>query len=216
MALTELIFGDNKKARVGVIAFDATPNELHSNEAETTDHPVEEGSDISDHVRKRPRKIELNGLVTNTPIVFLASLRAESPKTDDLLPTDDRVETAYAELKRVQDAGETVDVFTTLEEYEGMMIESIPVTRDARRGNMLDCGVVLKELQTAKALSIEVPAPIKAANKAAKNAGKKSKKGATAAKQRKINEITANNEQALGAGLFGGPKAGAVGAGAGL
>jgi len=178
MALAELIF-KRVKAQIGIIQFDASVSESHNSPSEVTDHPVEEGSTVSDHIRKLPKEFELNGLVTNTPIVFLATTLAESPLTVDSNPTDSRVESAYSELERIQEAGETVDVVTSLREYTDMAITNVSVTREKATGQILDSTISLREILFAKALTLELPVPLNVANKAAKNKGKKQKQDST-------------------------------------
>ena len=53
---------------IGAIAVDAMVREVHRLAGEATSHPVEAGSDISDHYRPAPRGIELEGIITDTPI----------------------------------------------------------------------------------------------------------------------------------------------------
>ncbi len=179
MGLTDLIFGGKSNARVGVIEFDASISEIHSDEVEITDHPVEVGSDVSDHIRKLPVTLELNGVVTNNPLVFLASFFAKSPKKNDLLPTQDRVGAAYDELRRIQDNGEQVDVATSLRDYTNMVIQSLSISRDANTGNILDATITLREIIQAKSLSIELPIPTEVVNNTTSNEGNKDKKSAT-------------------------------------
>lgn len=181
MALTELIFGAPTKAEVGFVQFDCSVSERHTDEAEITEHPVEFGSDVSDHIRKLPKSIEINGIVTNTPIVFLASLMAPSPVITDFLSKTDRVEAAYAELQRVMDDGELVDVVTSLKTYDNMAITSLVVDRDVATGNVLNCVVSLREVVIASTLTVDLPLPQNVANKAAKNKGAASKSAGSAA-----------------------------------
>lgn len=57
-----------RHARIGDIWIDVSIREQHAYEAEVSEHPVEVGSAIADHVRPLPRSIEIEGLVTNHPI----------------------------------------------------------------------------------------------------------------------------------------------------
>lgn len=50
------------------IVFDAGLREAHSAEAQITEHPVDEGVAITDHVRPKLRRLQLQVHVTNTPI----------------------------------------------------------------------------------------------------------------------------------------------------
>ena len=193
MALTELIFGGKSKAtvgatpplRFGVLEFDASISETHSDELEVSDHPVEEGSDITDHVRLLPNMFEMTGIVTNTPLVYLASLTAKSPIQGSLLPASNRVDEAYAFLRQLQIDGVLCDVATSLRDYSDMVIVSLVVRREVSTGQALDVTIGFREVRKAKALSIDLPIPQKVENKKGSNLGNKSKKAATAKQAQK-------------------------------
>lgn len=53
---------------VGSVQFDLLISESHSIEAQVTQHPLENGAVVSDHVRILPRKGSLVGFVTNHPL----------------------------------------------------------------------------------------------------------------------------------------------------
>lgn len=197
--LADLII-KKKKLTVGFVEFDCSVEEVHTDAVEKTEHPIEEGSDTSDHIRKLPSTIEVNGIVTNTPLVFLASVQAPSPVTDDIFPTNDRVGTAYKELREAQANGELVDVVTSLRKYKNMVIESISVIRNAQNGNVLNCSMLLSEMQiAAQATSVSLPSPVDVGNKAAADAGRKSKDAATSAQDAKSASILASIGSFFGA-----------------
>lgn len=54
--------------QLDTLSIDATMREGHGRSAETTDHPVEDGADITDHIRKRAETYTIEGYVTNTPL----------------------------------------------------------------------------------------------------------------------------------------------------
>jgi hypothetical protein len=56
------------------IILDATVKESFSAPSEVTQHPVEEGPDISDHIILRPQKLTIEGIITETPF----SLRSQA------------------------------------------------------------------------------------------------------------------------------------------
>jgi hypothetical protein len=51
-----------------VITFDVIQNELHETVVEVTDHPVEVGINVSDHIRPLPERLTLAAFTTNQPI----------------------------------------------------------------------------------------------------------------------------------------------------
>lgn len=50
-----------------IVPFDLTMSEAHEATAEVTEHPVEQGANIADHVRQNPQTLSLEVYVTNTP-----------------------------------------------------------------------------------------------------------------------------------------------------
>jgi hypothetical protein len=54
-----------------IVLFDVTISENHEDVADVTDHPVEEGVNIVDHIRKAPFTLSLEAFVTNTPVTEL-------------------------------------------------------------------------------------------------------------------------------------------------
>lgn len=50
------------------VEFDCTLTETHSSSAKATEHPVEEGANVSDHVRPELDRVQIEGVITNTPL----------------------------------------------------------------------------------------------------------------------------------------------------
>lgn len=64
------------------LTFECVTKYLHENQAEATEHPVERGADVTDHVRVQNAKLTLEVYVTNTPLGD-----ADSPRPGILLST---------------------------------------------------------------------------------------------------------------------------------
>lgn len=199
MSVLSLVFGEKRKSQIGVVQMDATLSEVHTSEADVTEHPVEEGANITDHIRRLPEAVEINGIVSNTPIVFLASLTAESPLENDVTPVTDRAGAAYDELIRIKDQGELVTVVTTLRDYENMALTSVVVNRDAQSGNVMNAQLSLREIIIAKTKDVEAATPEVDANQVPLDQGTQTAGAASAA-------TTAANQQEVSvvASLLGG------------
>jgi len=188
MADADIIFGKGKRVEIGVVQFDCAVSETHTAENVVTDHPVEDGSNITDHIKSLPRTIEVNGLVSNAPIVLEEDPRP-SPITTDTGEVIDRVQTAYKKLEEIRVAGELVDVVTTLNEYKNMALTSYAVTRDAQNGNILNALLSLREVIITTTEKIEAPEPVdKSKNKTA-NKGKKLPKDANTEQEAKSQSV---------------------------
>jgi hypothetical protein len=59
--------------QIASIWIDVSIREEHNSQAELSRHPVEDGADVTDHVRLLPDQIRIEGVVTNQPIELPAS-----------------------------------------------------------------------------------------------------------------------------------------------
>ncbi len=157
MAVLEVIFGVPTLAQIGVLTLDASLEETHTSASEVTEHPVEEGTNISDHIRRLPETLVINGVVTNHPLFLLPSFTAPSPIQGDNLALSDRVKAAYDKLKEIHDAGTIVRVVTSLRDYTNMAITGFSVLRNAPNGDVLNATISMREILTAKAEAPETP-----------------------------------------------------------
>lgn len=153
---------DINKAGFFAVECDASLTELHEAKVQITDHPIEDGADISDHVRVLPKRVRITGLKTNTPVVFLASLQTDS----------DAAEQYHQDLITMLEAGLLVSVVTTLHTYDNMVIESISVPRDAAKGNVVEATIILREMFIVASEVAPVTEPVNPSDGAAVDTGK--------------------------------------------
>lgn len=121
----------------GAIEFDAAIEEDHEAEVDVTKFPVEEGADVTDHLRPRPERITIQGIVSNTPLTLLSVEAA-------------RDITAYGKLKEIKDTGQLVSIVTSLRQYANMAIENFKVKRNASNGDNMNATVTLVEVFKAQ------------------------------------------------------------------
>ena len=50
------------------ITIDCSISERHTSVVELTRHPIEEGANPVDHAREQPERVQMDGLLTNTPL----------------------------------------------------------------------------------------------------------------------------------------------------
>lgn len=139
---------DNTFAIFDVVQFDASLSETHSITASITQHPVETGSDITDHYRGNPDTLSMDVVVSDTPIRFFSIANPASPVVDPERQTGKRSIDAYERLKAFIDEASVVDIFTTLRTYKNMALESYSVIRDAQTGNTLRASLKFREVIT--------------------------------------------------------------------
>lgn len=169
------------------VVIDATIHETHDVKAQVTEHQVETGSNVTDHIRPLPREVTLEGVITNTPLAAPARTSISGNMSDFSQsfqrPNGDSFEVKWQAYKfdgqfdRVRDEfrdlvyaiqqGALFDITTTLQVYVDFAMTSFSVPRDAANGNVLHFSASFKELRfvetnTTKAL------PVKTAPKVAK------------------------------------------------
>lgn len=197
--MTSLVFGgEPRRTRVAIastdgltfLELDATLSERYQGDAVVTDHPVEEGSDITDHIRRSPERVDIEAQVSNHPIVALASLRATP-----ILPGGDprqRAEEAFEFLRGIKDAGLLVDLSTTLADYENFALISLGVTRDKDTRNIVALSMSFREVQIALTQTVAAPAPAEPERKGRSTKGKKPKAAPPAPPAEKSQSILAS------------------------
>ena len=139
------------------IEFDASMREGHSTTATTTDHPVEDGADQSDHIRIDPDILTIRGIVSNTPIIFLASVFAR-PSVPGGDPRS-RAQDAFAFLDRIQKSRKLVSASTIMRDYTDMAITSLSAINEANSANIADINVTLKKFLKATTETVAPPDP---------------------------------------------------------
>lgn len=123
MVLSVLFGRKYARAQVGVIAIDATLSEDHEYTSRVTSFPVENGELVSDHIINEPEKLNLVGLVTDTPLNILLGFN--------------RSITAFNRLIDIHRNKEIVTVVTGIKVYTNMVMTSLNVPRDLSTGQSL-------------------------------------------------------------------------------
>lgn len=139
------------------LEFDASMSEGHTTTATTTDHPIEDGADQSDHIRIEPDQLTIRGIVSNHPIIFLASVFAR-PSVPGGDPAS-RAQDAFEFLRRTKESRKLVSASTIMRDYTDMAITSITATHEANTGNIADMDVRLKQFLKATTETVAPPAP---------------------------------------------------------
>lgn len=109
------------------LLIDITVSEDHMFESEVTDYPTESGSTFTDNIRKRPIMVSMQGIVSNTPLEAMRTIRGNKASV--------AAQEAYAHLQLVWSRGEPVTIRTSLGTFRNMAMESLSAPRSKDDGD---------------------------------------------------------------------------------
>lgn len=129
-------------SRIDTIELDALLSEKFTMRVVTTEHPVETGADPTDHVRRAPGLLQLEAIITNTPIPEADRL-ARGPAQQG---RGGYAERSYKQLEALV-MGRAVVVETGAKTYRDMQITELARSRDSKTGSdSIQFSVQLKEI----------------------------------------------------------------------
>ncbi len=153
---------------VGAVEMDLILNEHHEQNAEVTEHPMQEGRAVTDGIYVELREGTLTGLISNHSM-NLAQQHAKQLTTmtaDSILDEaknyklENRAEEAWKKLLAIQKAGELVTIVTALETYNDVAITKIATDRDGDTGDSLEILVTFKQINKVKLTEDKVTAQV--------------------------------------------------------
>lgn len=138
------ILGQTTGPLIGGIQVDVALSESHRTTAQVTEHPIETGASVSDHIRRLPDQVTIVGLMSNYP----ASLR----ESIALKASGDTAERRWAQLQSIAANGEVVTLSTSIRSYRDMVMTELTIDRNASVGTSIQFRAVLRQLELSDAL----------------------------------------------------------------
>lgn len=168
-AIPASLFSRDESFGIGDIPFDLLIDESHTLEFEASDHPVEDGSVITDHVTQKLRTCTVTGFFTNHPSRKLDASEEDWEKfqtsevvSDGETVTVNRSLEMFQKLEELARERKPVRLVTALKVYPEMIITSLPVKRDPKAGESVKFTVTLREFKTATLKKVAVFGKFKA------------------------------------------------------
>jgi hypothetical protein len=165
--IADFVFGKKLKIAAGEFEFielDVSERETYTHEAVVSEHAIESGSNVADHVHVLPVKLAIDGLISNfataKTFVNLDFTRAED---------------SYQLLQDWQRLATRLTVSTGLDEFDDQILKSFTVTRDKETGNALALNMSFARLDVVDSQLSSAKPAIQAA-KAKKETAKRAKK----------------------------------------
>ena len=138
--------------KFGVIKLDACKGQGHSRGADIAKHKVEEGSDITDHVRPGPPMLTITGIVAYAPPRDLLAVALGA-----FLGDGDRHQRAFDRVMQAIEDSELVTIETTRKVYKNMAIKSVDAPMEASTGNDFIFTMQVEEVRFVSAQTALIP-----------------------------------------------------------
>ena len=130
---------------IGDLALDCTVTETHTATSTVTKHPVESGSNITDHIRPDPVQLSITGIVSDTPIgarevqraIEIGGVSVQIKQQETPTSPTGFGRAAWSKLDAMRLAAKPVTVLTRDKKYESMAIVSLTVPKEAKTGGAL-------------------------------------------------------------------------------
>jgi hypothetical protein len=146
---------------IGGIIANATLEEIHSDDLEITEHPIDQGASVTDHAYMRPREVMIRFGFSNSQGSGGAYSNAGLPTLPSVLSGSgaEQVDATYQKLLAMQATRQLINVFTARRKYSNMLIKSMKVTTNKETENALIVEAVFRQviLVTAQVATISAP-----------------------------------------------------------
>jgi hypothetical protein len=149
---------------IGGYRFDLAKSERLTYEADVTEHPVEKGADVTDHIRAKLAAIEVEVVCSDTPVGRIALVR-QLDGDGSATPSRDALE----KLRAMHFARQPVKYIGSFGVFDTMAIESIETTKDAASQHALIATISLREIRIVETERTKIRAVV--------GAGKRSDRG---------------------------------------
>jgi hypothetical protein len=159
---------------IHVLEFDAVTSESHEGASIATEHTVESGAPIVDHVKPLSRRVTLEAIVTNTPLgappssgAVGSEITAQVQKVEDVEANVlvfsqefDRVADVIAAIDTIRLAARLVTIDTDHRTYDSCIILRVTEPREEGEGtSSRRFQIEIQEIRVAESRTVDSPTP---------------------------------------------------------
>jgi len=138
LQLFSSFFGVNKS--IQDLEIDIVSSEVIELPSETTDNPIESGSEITDHIINRPILLRMVCQIGGSNLTNW---------------TDRKIE-GYEALKKLRDDKQPVTVVSGLETFSNMLINNISIDRNLQNASVLQFQIEFKQAKIVSSQRVDV------------------------------------------------------------
>lgn len=135
-------------ATIGDLQVDCVVDHITSFDSSVTEHPIEGGFVIADHVSRQPMKLSVTVIITPTPVSYFRIMGGSNP---------DRLGEASAYFEQVHLAGEPITIVLPDRICENMVMTSCPLPRNVQNGFCYRLGLEFSHVTIVSQKTEEIP-----------------------------------------------------------
>lgn len=134
---------------IGLIECDVLIEQEITLSSEVTEHPVEDGFPVHDHVIRRPVKLAMTIAVSNMPVTWYDRLGGNSP---------DRMSDAVSKLEEIYKTGDPITIATQEKVYDNMVMTDCRIPKNRENGRILKVPLEFTQIRKVQVKTAEIPA----------------------------------------------------------
>lgn len=135
-------------ATIGELQCDCIVDHVTTFSSQVTEHPIEGGFVIADHVAREAMKLSLTAIITPTPVSYFRIMGGSNP---------DRLGEAASYLEQVHLAGEPITIVLPDGIYDSMVMTSCPLPRNVQNGFCYRLGLEFTHVTIVSQKTEEIP-----------------------------------------------------------
>lgn len=148
MAESSIFFPDlTNPTKIGLIEVDILIEQEHKLESEATEHPVEDGFPVSDHVIRKPITVSMVVGITQSPVTWLDRLGNET----------DKVSNALTAFRQIYDAAQPITIVTPTDIWENAVMTSAVFPRNVENKNLMKIPCEFKIIRRVNVKTTDIP-----------------------------------------------------------
>lgn len=120
-----LTYNTTVPATIGELQVDCVVDHVTNFQSNVTEHPIEGGFVIADHVARQAMRLSLTAIITPTPVSYFRIMGGSNP---------DRLGEAASYLEQVHLAGDPITIVLPDGIYDSMVMTSCPLPRNVQDG----------------------------------------------------------------------------------
>jgi hypothetical protein len=148
-----------KEHRLGELLVDAFLSETHHLSAKASEHPVESGTNIVDHIQIQPLTLDIKGIISNTPMGLIGLTAFKSAQNYFNNQSNDLAAAAFKKLEDIFAKQEPITIATSLKDYPNMVLESLIIEREGQTSASLHFSCTARQIRMVNQKLVEIPKP---------------------------------------------------------